>query len=231
MIRHLVRRGKYTLLLWLLGIFVFFLVMERYQEPVFAYAQASWESLSVQYQAHPVAFSAGFAAVYAAVVASFLPISLVLDLLAGAIFGVVWGTLLTSFGNTIGAVLNFLAARFLLRGKVLRAYPQEMERIKTGIAKDGWYYLMILRILPLVPGQGISVVVGASPFPLSTFAWVTLVFSVPMLAFYVFVGTQLSQLRRLEDVFSPEFIGASFLVALMLLFGKWFQKRKERVAA
>lgn len=188
------RKGRLLALLLAAG--VFFYLMEGYQLALFDAARERLGMLQSLYSAYPRAFTAGFVLTYSLLAAFFLPVTVVMSLLAGAIFGLIPGAALVAVGNTIAGTANFLLSRRFLYERVQSQYPKEVEKIRGGIAAHGWMYLMLLRLLPLLPAQVVNLVVGALPFRLFTFIWVTLVFSLPMLAFYVSIGTQLSWFRE-----------------------------------
>src|SRR5690606_6483823 len=110
--------------------------------------------------AHPWTAAGGFLAIYILAAALSLPGAAILTLTAGALFGLVQGTLLASFAASIGATLAFLLARFLL-GDALRArYAQRWRTFDEGVARDGIYYLLTLRLVPLFPFFVINVLAG-----------------------------------------------------------------------
>ena len=94
--------------------------------------------LAALYQAHPLHTIAVFLAVYVAVTALSLPGAAIMTLAAGAIFGLVAGTILVSFASSLGAVLAFLAARYLLRVLAQDPYDERAHlHLVTALATAG----------------------------------------------------------------------------------------------
>ena len=92
-----------------------------------------------------------FTAMYVALTSLSLPVSAVLSLTAGALFGRWAGTAVVSFASTAGATLAFLGSRFLFREWVERLSGARLRAIQNGVAKEGAWYLLTLRLVPLFP--------------------------------------------------------------------------------
>jgi uncharacterized membrane protein YdjX (TVP38/TMEM64 family) len=109
------------------------------------------DALAAAVEARPWLFAAGFFLLYVLATALSFPGALILTLAAGAMFGLWWGLLLVSFASSIGATLAFLGARYLLRGWVQARFGKRLEAVDRGMAKDGVFYLLTLRLNPAVP--------------------------------------------------------------------------------
>ncbi len=99
-------------------------------------------------QGHPWAF----AAVYVAAVLLMLPAS-PLTLAAGALFGPVVGLIIVTVAANLGAALAFLIGRYLARDAVRRrvARTPRFLAMDRAIAEQGWWFVALLRLSPLVP--------------------------------------------------------------------------------
>ena len=107
--------------------------------------KASRDALVAQVQQRPLFTAAAFFALYVAATALSFPGATVLTLAAGAMFGLGWGLLLVSFASSLGALLAFLAARYLLRDTVQARFGKLLAPINQGMARDGAFYLQIGR--------------------------------------------------------------------------------------
>lgn len=175
--------------------------------------------------------SAGvFFLVYVAVAAASLPGAAVLTIAAGALFGVLEGTVLVSFASTVGASLAFLVARFALRDRLRHRYRERLQKIDTGIARDGWRYLLTLRLVPVVPFFLVNLLAGLTALPLRTFYWVSQLGMLPATVVYVYAGTQLARIDSLAGVLSPGLLAALVLLGILPLlaraFSNWLAARK-----
>ncbi|RFF30842.1 FAD-dependent oxidoreductase [Wenzhouxiangella sediminis] len=159
--------------------------------------------------------------IYIVMAALSVPGAAVLTLAGGALFGVVAGTLAVSFASTIGATLVFLAARFLFRDAIQRKFRKRLEKINAGVEKDGAFYLLALRLVPVFPFWVINLVMALTPIRTWTYYWVSQLGMLPATVVYVNAGTQLAQVDSVGDVLSPGLIGAFVLLGLLPLILRW----------
>ncbi len=167
--------------------------------------------------------SAGaFFLVYVAVAAVSLPGAAVLTIAAGALFGVLEGTLLVSFASTLGASIAFLVARFALRDRLRERYRERLQKIDAGIARDGWRYLLTLRLVPVFPFFLVNLLAGLTALPLRTFYWVSQLGMLPATVVYVYAGTQLARIDSLAGILSPGLLAALVLLGILPLLARVF---------
>jgi uncharacterized membrane protein YdjX (TVP38/TMEM64 family) len=106
----------------------------------------------------PVAFIAGYAVAAVVLAPAFL-----LTLTAGAIWGMT-GVVYVMIGATLGAVVAFLMARYLLRrfveGFVLR-HPR-LAAIDRAVEHEGFRLILLLRLSPVVAYVLLNYVLGIS---------------------------------------------------------------------
>lgn len=164
---------------------------------------------------HPVATSLVFLAGYVIVTALSIPGATVLTLAAGALFGVVWGVTLVSFASTMGATLAFAASRYVLRDAVVTRFANRLGPIDDGVRREGWMYVLSLRLVPAVPFWLVNLIMGVTAIRLWTFYLASQVGMLPATIVYVSVGTRLSELTSLRGILSPGLLAG--LVALAAL--------------
>ena len=192
--------------------------------------KASRDALVGAYQARPVATAAAFFAVYVAATALSVPGAVVLTLAAGAVFGLGAGFVLVSFASSLGALLAFLAARYLLRDVVQARFGKRLAPINDGMQRDGIFYLLTLRLVPVFPFWLVNLLSGLTPIGAGRFYAVSQLGMLPGTLVYVNAGTQLAAISSLRDVFSPALWGSFVLLGLFPLLAKagvgWLQRRK-----
>ncbi len=101
--------------------------------------------------AHPVAAPFAFIGIYAAAVALSLPVGLWLSLLGGLLFGMWLGGLLTVIAAGSGAIMLFLLARGLLAPFLEQKFGSKISKLRPGLERDGFGYLLALRLMPVFP--------------------------------------------------------------------------------
>ncbi|HJV59592.1 MAG TPA: FAD-dependent oxidoreductase [Albitalea sp.] len=176
--------------------------------------------LTAAYEQRPLLFIAAYALVYVLSVALSFPGATVLTLVAGAVFGVVAGTLIVSFASSVGALLAFLAARYLLRDSVQRRFGARLDEVDKGIERDGAFYLFALRLVPLVPFFVINLLMGLTRMKAGTFYLVSQVGMLAGTAVYVNAGTQLARIESLRGILSPGVVGSFVLLGVFPLVAR-----------
>lgn len=181
--------------------------------------------------ARPLASATGFFAAYVAVTALGLPGAAVLTMGSGALFSFAEGVVLSSFASTCGAALSCLSARYLLRGWVQARFGDRLARVNTGIEREGAFYLFTMRLIPALPFWAINLLMGLTPMPVRTFAWVSQLGMFPATLVFVYAGSRIAQVESLSDVLSPGLIAAFVLLGLFPLAARrlvsWLRARRQ----
>jgi pyruvate/2-oxoglutarate dehydrogenase complex dihydrolipoamide dehydrogenase (E3) component/uncharacterized membrane protein YdjX (TVP38/TMEM64 family) len=162
----------------------------------------------------PILAGGIFFVIYVIIAAFSLPGAAIMTLLGGALFGLLWGVVLASFASSIGALLAFLIARFVLRDSIEARFGGYLKKVNEGIERDGAFYLLTLRLLPLIAFFIINVVMGVTRIKAWTFYWVSQLGMLLGTIVYVNAGTQLSKLKSLSGILSPAIILSFALLAL-----------------
>ena len=182
--------------------------------------KASRDTLVARFDQSPATFAIGYFALYVAVAALSLPGAAVMTLAAGAIFGLGLGLLLVSFASSIGATLAFLTARYLLRDSVQARFGSRLEPVNEGMRRDGAWYLLSLRLVPVFPFFMVNLLVGLTPIAATRFYWVSQLGMLAGTAVYVNAGTQLAGITNLADVLSPPLLLSFVLLGVFPLLAK-----------
>jgi len=192
--------------------------------------QASRDTLQAQVMSQPLLTAALFFAIYVVAAALSFPGAVILTLAAGALFGFGWGLLLVSFASSLGALLAFLAARYLLRDTVQSRFGKALAPINAGLRKDGTVYLLTLRLVPVFPFWLINLLMGLTPMGARRFYLVSQVGMLAGTAVYVNAGTQLAAIQSLDAILSPGTLGSFVLLGFFPLLAKagvdWLERRK-----
>jgi pyruvate/2-oxoglutarate dehydrogenase complex dihydrolipoamide dehydrogenase (E3) component/uncharacterized membrane protein YdjX (TVP38/TMEM64 family) len=193
--------------------------------------KASRDALALAYQNHPLLTLGLFFASYVAATALSIPGAFVLTLAAGALFGLWVGLLVVSFASSLGALLAFLSARYLLRDAIQQSrFGKSLAPINEGVRKDGVVYLLTLRLVPVFPFWLINLLMGLTPMKASRFYVTSQIGMLAGTAVYVNAGTQLAAIQSPADILSPALLGSFVLLGIFPLMAKagvrWFQERK-----
>ena len=195
--------------------------------------KARQTELLALYDARPLTVIAVYMAVYVTVTALSLPGAVILTLAGGALFGLWTGLVVVSLASTAGAMLAFLAARYLLRDSVTRRFGARLDEVHRGMDRNGAFYLFTLRLVPLVPFFVINLVMGLTKMPARRYAWVSQLGMLPGTLVYVNAGTALGGLQSLSGIVSPQLLGAFALLAVFpwiarAVLGGWQARRVQQ---
>ncbi|ATL91958.1 pyridine nucleotide-disulfide oxidoreductase [Aeromonas sp. CU5] len=177
--------------------------------------QAQQAAVAQWVDSHFVTASLLFVLIYVLSTALSLPGASLLTLGGSAVFGVAWGLLLVSFASSIGATLAFLSARFLLRDWVTARFGDKLATFHSGMAKEGAFYLLSLRLIPIFPFFLVNLLMGLTPIRVSTYYWVSQLGMLPGTFVYVLAGSELGQLTSTGNILSPGLMVALTLLGLM----------------
>jgi uncharacterized membrane protein YdjX (TVP38/TMEM64 family)/rhodanese-related sulfurtransferase len=131
----------------------------------------------------PVAFMA----LYAAATILFVP-GVVFGLAGGALFGPVWGSLWNLLGATLGATAAFLLARYVA-GDWLRARAGgALKRVVEGVEAEGWRFVALTRLVPLVPFNLLNYVLGLTRIDFARYVLASLICMIPGTVAYTWLG-------------------------------------------
>ncbi len=112
----------------------------------------------------------------------------VLTLLGGALFGPWWGTFYNLTAATIGAMLSFLAARYLASEWVANKTGGRMKQLINGVENEGWRFVAFTRLVPLFPFNLLNYALGLTKISFSQYSIATYICMLPGALAYTWLG-------------------------------------------
>lgn len=183
-------------------------------------------------QGNAVVAGLAFSLLYLVVVAFSIPGATALTLLGGFFFGPFLGVLLVNVGATAGALLIFLAARYLMRGALMERYGEQLSTLNKELERNGASYLLTLRFIPLFPFFLINLLAGLTPVSAWTYLWTTAVGIIPGSFVYALLGSSGATMDSSKGAFSPQLIAGLVLLGVVSLIPvaiRKFGKHAEKV--
>lgn len=183
--------------------------------------------------AEPLLAGTAFGLLYAGVVAFSLPGGAVMSLAAGFLFGPVLGTGIVVVAATAGACLVFLAARHVLGRTLAGRGGPLLARVGEELRRDGFWYLLSLRLIPVVPFWLANLAPALAGMPFRAYASATAIGIIPGTAVYVGIGNGLGQVfdaggqPDLGVVLSPGILLPLLGLAALSLAGAWWRRRRR----
>jgi uncharacterized membrane protein YdjX (TVP38/TMEM64 family) len=169
------------------------------------------------YRANGFTVMAGFIALFLVIGLFLLPGATLLSVFSGAVFGLPLGPVLVSLGSTLGAVLAFFVARYILRDWVEERFGKRLQPIHEGLCENDIHYILVLRLIPLFPFFLVNIAMGVSSISWKVFMLGTLLGKLPATWIYANAGSHLANLHSISDIASPGVIGALTLLGLLAL--------------
>lgn len=117
----------------------------------------------------------------------FLPGS-VLTLAGGALFGPVLGTFYNLTAATIGAIISFIAARYVAHDWVENKTGGRLKSLKQGVEGEGWKFVAFVRLVPLFPFNLLNYALGLTKIKLSHYSIATYICMLPGAIAYTYLG-------------------------------------------
>jgi len=193
----------------------------------------TFDSISENYQQIDQAVSQNyfismviFFIVYLMIAATCLPGLGLLSFMSGLLFDFLYGTLICSFASTIGAAITFLISRHFLRDALEKRLKERFEKINRELTENGKFYLLSIRLLPILPFQLINPVLGLSKVSLKDFYLYSQLGMLPVTAILTYAGAKSVEIKQVSDIFTPPILSALFLMACVPLLGRIYKAKR-----
>jgi uncharacterized membrane protein YdjX (TVP38/TMEM64 family)/rhodanese-related sulfurtransferase len=109
-------------------------------------------------------------------------------LAGGVFFGPVWGTILNLAGATLGATAAFLVARYVAADWVRQQAGARLERLIKGVEAEGWRFVALTRLVPLIPFNLLNYALGLTRIPVDSYMLTSLICMTPGAVAYTWLG-------------------------------------------
>jgi MYXO-CTERM domain-containing protein len=183
--------------------------------------------------ARPFAAALLYFLAYLGVVTFSIPAGPVMTMAGGLLFGRWLGTALAVPAATGGACLLFLAVRSAIAPSLAYRAGAFLDRLRPGLERDGFWYLLSLRLLPIVPYPVGSIAPALVGMRLPAFAGATALGILPGTAIFASIGAGLGEVfARGEQpdpsaLLSPPVLWPLLGLAALSLVGLWWRRRRN----
>ncbi|WP_349407415.1 TVP38/TMEM64 family protein [Pseudalkalibacillus sp. SCS-8] len=156
----------------------------------------------------------------------FFPAS-VLSITGGLAFGPLFGTIYTVLGATAGAILSFIVARKLGKNIANKEWKGKGRAIQSQLEKNGFFYVLLFRFIPLFNFDLISYTAGVSKVRFRDFFLGTLIGIIPGTFAYNFLGSSLVSGDPKIILFAVIVFAALSLIP-MWVRNKWVKRQEVK---
>lgn len=185
--------------------------------------------------AHPLAAPALFILSYVVLVGLSVPEGALLTIIGGLLFGTRLATVCAVIGSTLGAVTLLLILRVSLAPTLQARAGPLLARIRPGLERDGFSYLLTIRLIPVVPFWLVNLAAGLIGMRLVPYAAATFLGIIPSTFVFAAVGSGLGEVLAAGGrpdfgvMFQPHvlapILGLALLALLPVAVGWWRRRR------
>lgn len=142
---------------------------------------------------NPLVAFAIYTAVYSAAIVFATPGAVVFTMFGGFLFGAFFGALGGILGSTIGGVITVLIGGASVGASLQNAALPRFQKFAQGFRNGAFGYIVLLRLIPVVPYIAINIAAGLLRVPLKTFVAATMIGIAPIAFCFGFIGSGLDQ--------------------------------------
>jgi uncharacterized membrane protein YdjX (TVP38/TMEM64 family) len=189
--------------------------------------------LLAQVGAHPVAAATLFLAAYVLTAALSLPHAALLTVTGGLLFGAALGAALTVTGATIGACILLAFLRSAFSNTLNRQRHRIPETMRARLARDGFSYLLAIRLVPLFPFWIVNLAAAVAGIRLAVFAPATLIGIAPVSFVLSWIGADVGSVLAeggtpdLSLLFKPNILLPLLALAMLALVPALVRRRSH----
>lgn len=192
--RQLKRWGPLALLI-LAAVAVYALGLNHYVSPGFL--KARHDELKAFVGGHYWLSLAGFTLLFALLTTTAVPGAVFAQLMGGFLFGTWLGGTSIALAATLGATVIYFVTHTAFGEVLLRRLPTEkgaFKRLKDGLDRHSFWFLLSVRLAPVVPFVLVNVASGLARIPLRPYVAATFLGTVPTNLVYASIGSGLDRL-------------------------------------
>ena len=200
-IRHHKKQVAVAFVFIMMSAIFYWMNITNYFSP--SYLQKNMAQIHIFVQDNYYTALAIYLCTYVSACALSIPGSTLFLTAGGFLFGVLLGCFLALLGATIGATILFFTSRYLAGSLIQYYFREKLLRFNAEIDQHGFYYLLMVRLIGLLPFCVVNLLSGITLIHPMTFIWTTYVGMIPFALVYAFIGSQLADLTSSSYFSSP----------------------------
>lgn len=216
------RRKRVIIAAFIIVSILLFVIFDLHSYLTLTYIKGSADKFYAFYSGNRIITITAYFMFYIIITALSLPGAAVMTLAGGAIFGFFITLVTVSFASAIGATIACFVSRYILREWVEESFGDKLDMINEGMAKEGIFYLLMLRLIPVFPFFLINLLMGLTRIRLWTFYWVSQAGMLLGTAVYANAGKELGKIDSMSGIFSPGVIISFTILGIFPLAVKKF---------
>lgn len=148
-------------------------------------------------------------------------------IVAGIVFGPIKGGILALISATLGCIVAFLLARFLLRDVIMKKFGDNpiFKKIDDGVAQNGVSFLILTRLVPVFPFNLQNYAYGLTGLKLGTYALVSFITMAPGAFIFAYMAGDIAT-NGVSAMLLVKFAVAGLILFSVSLIPKYIAKKK-----
>ncbi|UJF35250.1 TVP38/TMEM64 family protein [Paenibacillus hexagrammi] len=138
------------------------------------------------------------------------------------IFGIHWGFFVNYIMACVGAVASFYFARYYGHDWVerrIQRFPAVMQ-FSERMEKQGFFYVLIGRLIPILPSSAINYAAGLTRMPFTQFLYGTLLGKAPIVFLESMIAHDLFHFHK----YKGRLLMLVVVFVILLIIGNWSKK-------
>ena len=188
--------------------------------PAFLFSGASSQGLQSFIASFGIWAPIAYITLFALLPVVFFPVA-ILAVAGGLLFGLTFGSVYTLIGAGINCALMFLLSRSVGRRKIQtlveqRVSPVWRDRLKLASGRRGFFFLIVLRLIPAVPYGLINYASGLSEMQFLPYMLASVIGIIPGTLVFINLGDKALDITEPAFWIAVALIAALFLITLLL---------------
>lgn len=142
-------------------------------------------------------------------------------LVAGINLGAFIGVIIATVATTLGCLITFSVARYLLSAKITRKYPNQLEKLSLFLGERTFLKAIVIRILPLGSNFLTNIIAGVSKVSMPAYVSGSFVGFIPQMVIFSLAGSGI----RLGE--KNELIASVILLVIALILSTYLVKKHK----
>ncbi len=168
-----------------------------------------------------------YIAIFSICISCALPIVMPFALVGGFLYGFALGVLYAGISCLIGSIASFLVMRYVIAYWIRDWHNARVDKFHLQVQKYGYWYLIILHFLSIIPLFVINLLAAIANVPLIKLIGITILGTLPLNVLCAFAGQRLSSIHSFGEIFSPTIICALLLLALIACAPLFIEKLRK----
>jgi uncharacterized membrane protein YdjX (TVP38/TMEM64 family) len=153
-----------------------------------------------------------------------LPIATALAMSAGFFFGFLPAIVIVLASLAVGATVSFSLSRYFWGTKIQEKYKTDLQRFNAVFDHYGTYYLLAVRLVPIIPFVLVNIVAGLTLVSYPRFLWTTVIGMIPLTILQTLWGDQFQNVRSTWDLLTWQMMLVFCVLLLLALLPILFRR-------